>query len=208
MNLESLNTHRLVGGTSLSLQIGHRKSIDIDLFSSQRNNDYDKIFSELQKKFEHNFVPVVRPHNGIKSEINGIKVDIVDWGDRWIREPVMENAIRLASREDIIAMKIDVFCSDLNPNFPMKPRYEKKDFIDVAVLLNEFALDEMLLFYNLKFPANSLDTRVIIERMSRFDRAENTELPLMLIDFSWEEAKSKISSTLAEYVKKLSQDHG
>ena len=33
MELEELNSFRLVGGTSLSLQIGHRMSVDIDLFT-------------------------------------------------------------------------------------------------------------------------------------------------------------------------------
>ncbi|UOB17877.1 nucleotidyl transferase AbiEii/AbiGii toxin family protein [Abyssalbus ytuae] len=33
MTIEEFNSFRLVGGTSLSLQQGHRESIDIDLFT-------------------------------------------------------------------------------------------------------------------------------------------------------------------------------
>ena len=36
MTLELLNPLRLVGGTAISLQIGHRKSIDIDLFCNEK----------------------------------------------------------------------------------------------------------------------------------------------------------------------------
>ncbi|MFN3909598.1 MAG: nucleotidyl transferase AbiEii/AbiGii toxin family protein, partial [Flavobacterium sp.] len=35
MKVEAFTSFYLVGGTSLSLQIGHRNSIDIDLFGSQ-----------------------------------------------------------------------------------------------------------------------------------------------------------------------------
>ena len=38
MEMKTIKTHRLVGGTALSLQIGHRISVDIDLFSDQKNN--------------------------------------------------------------------------------------------------------------------------------------------------------------------------
>ena len=33
MQAEELNEFRLVGGTALSLQLGHRMSVDIDLFT-------------------------------------------------------------------------------------------------------------------------------------------------------------------------------
>ena len=36
MEMPILKNHRLVGGTSLALQIGHRISIDIDLFSEKK----------------------------------------------------------------------------------------------------------------------------------------------------------------------------
>lgn len=35
---QKLIDFRLVGGTALALQLGHRKSIDIDLFSERRFN--------------------------------------------------------------------------------------------------------------------------------------------------------------------------
>ena len=39
MELESLRDFRLVGGTSLALQRGHRRSIDIDLFTDAYFDD-------------------------------------------------------------------------------------------------------------------------------------------------------------------------
>ena len=46
-SLDILSEMRLVGGTSLALQIGHRKSIDIDLFGIL-NVEFDILIDELK----------------------------------------------------------------------------------------------------------------------------------------------------------------
>ena len=40
-NLSALQSTRLVGGTALALQIGHRKSVDLDLFGSIESDQLD-----------------------------------------------------------------------------------------------------------------------------------------------------------------------
>lgn len=49
MTIEEFNSFRLVGGTSLSLQLGHRESIDIDLFTDAQYGSLD--FDKLEKYF-------------------------------------------------------------------------------------------------------------------------------------------------------------
>ncbi len=53
MQEEVFSNFRLVGGTSLSLQLGHRISVDIDLFSDQQYGsiDFKKIDSFIEKTF-------------------------------------------------------------------------------------------------------------------------------------------------------------
>jgi hypothetical protein len=50
-----LNQHRLVGGTALSLLLGHRKSVDIDLFTDApyRSIDYYAIEHYLKTAFPY-----------------------------------------------------------------------------------------------------------------------------------------------------------
>ena len=55
MEMRTLKSHRLVGGTALALQLGHRLSVAIDLFSDGKNN-YEEIQGELQEKFGNNFM--------------------------------------------------------------------------------------------------------------------------------------------------------
>lgn len=59
MRLEEFNHFRIVGGTSLSLQLGHRESIDIDLFTDA---DYGSIdFKKLEKALIRTFQYVELP---------------------------------------------------------------------------------------------------------------------------------------------------
>ena len=55
MQIPELSDFFLVGGTALALQLGHRISIDLDLFTK---NDFDceLIFSNLTNKFSINDV--------------------------------------------------------------------------------------------------------------------------------------------------------
>jgi hypothetical protein len=124
MEMKTLSTHRLVGGTALALQIGHRVSVDIDLFSDGKN-DYEAIEEELHEKFGNKFAKGRNISSsfsrGIAVFINNIKTDILDWKTRFIRPVLLDESIRLASKEDIIPMKFNTFLCP--PEFV---RYEKK----------------------------------------------------------------------------------
>ena len=72
---EALNQFNLVGGTALSLQIGHRKSIDLDMFS---HTDFEAGVI-LQHLIDEDYNPSVL-HNFKQTlivEIEGVKVDFI-----------------------------------------------------------------------------------------------------------------------------------
>ena len=124
MDMKTITTHRLVGGTALALQIGHRISVDIDL-SSDEKNDYEEIQEALYEKFGNKFTKGRYMNSsvskGISVYLNNIKTDILDWKAKFIRPAIVVENIRMASKEDIIPMKFNTFlCS---PEFA---RYEKK----------------------------------------------------------------------------------
>jgi len=62
METHAFDSFRLVGGTSLGLQLGHRMSVDIDLFTDAAYNsvDFDSIDSVLRKSFAY----VSKPNAG------------------------------------------------------------------------------------------------------------------------------------------------
>ena len=85
MQLDELNSFRLVGGTSLALQIGHRKSVDIDLFTD-KEFDIKNLQDVLKKKFS-SFSISWSNQNGFTSEINNVKADFFNWHNPFIKEP-------------------------------------------------------------------------------------------------------------------------
>ena len=94
---------RLVGGTALALQLGHRSSIDLDFFGSVQasSEDIRDFLSE-----EHSITIVKESRNINIYLIDGIKVDIVNYRYQWIDTPVVGDGIVLAGLKDIAAMKI------------------------------------------------------------------------------------------------------
>ena len=124
-------SHRLVGGTSLALQFGHRLSIDLDFFSENMVE---------QEEILINIKPLGKVDIVSKSKfiscfyIDDIKVDFVSLPYKWIDEPVLEDSIRLASIKDIAAMKLAAITN----------RGSKKDFIDLALLINQLGIRQMM----------------------------------------------------------------
>ena len=137
---ETLSTTRLVGGTALALQIGHRISVDLDLFSKEPL-DISAIEQILTHKF--NFSAHFISKGSVRGEIDGIKIDILHHPYEWIDEPVCEEDIIMASLQDITAMKLNTIIH--NGTRP-------KDFLDVAYLSQYFSYDDMRSLLVQKYP--------------------------------------------------------
>lgn len=138
MQEEKLKDFVLVGGTALALQVGHRVSIDIDLFG-RSNLDQDDILDTL---YSYGTIQLIKKSENILIlSLNGIKVDVVNYRYPWIGNIDTVQNIRFASLSDIAAMKLNAIAG----------RGSVKDFIDLYVLLEQFTLREMLNFYNEKY---------------------------------------------------------
>lgn len=172
-----LSKTRLVGGTSLTLQIGHRKSIDIDLFGEIDCEQYELVdsLSELGK------LTVLKESKNIHVyQLNGVKLDIVNYKYPWIKPMIVEDNLRLANIVDIAAMKVTAIIG----------RGTKKDFIDLAFLLDVFSLYEILDFYEKKYPEAS--RFMALKSIVYFDDAEQDPMPYMLKERSWDNIKESI----------------
>lgn len=79
-------------------------------------------------------------------------------------------------------------------------RGKKKDFWDIAELLNLFTLDQLIQFHREKFP-NQFLAITIPQELTFFEDANNSVNPVCLKIQSWEEIKLKINSTVRKYLK-------
>lgn len=178
---------RLVGGTSLALQYGHRQSVDLDFFSAEPF-DQDEIIALLNRTGECRIIN--RSKTIIQVDLQGVKVDVVNYSlYPWIDEPIREDGIVLASDKDIAAMKINAIIG----------RGTKKDFIDLYVLLQHYSLAEIMDFYRQRYPDYS-DYRALLS-MTYFEDAEAQEMPKMFIPDKWEDMKKVIIEAVKEYQK-------
>jgi hypothetical protein len=199
MEMKTIKTHRLVGGTALALQIGHRISIDIDLFSDDENN-YEQIQEELYEKFGIGFKKgryvSSSISKGITVYLNDIKTDILDWKAKFIRPALIDENVRMACKEDIIPMKFNTFlCS------PELARYEKRDYVDIAQLMKEYSLEQMISLYNEKYPDELLSSRQIIEGLQLSEMADKRVMPKMLIAETWQDVKAQIQKSIDLFIE-------
>ncbi len=180
---ELFKDYFLVGGTSLALQIGHRNSIDLDFFAKK---DIDElVFMEELEKFGK-VIKVTGTKNVLICKVNGIKIDFVNHIYQFIDEPLIVEGIKLASKKDISAMKLNA----------IEGRGTKKDFIDLYFLLNYFSLSEIITFYREQY-VNHTDF-MMLKSLTYFDDADNYPEPEMFQNFDWEMAKQKITQ---EFIK-------
>ncbi|MCQ2084274.1 MAG: nucleotidyl transferase AbiEii/AbiGii toxin family protein [Bacteroidaceae bacterium] len=184
-SLELFAGTRLVGGTALALQLGHRQSIDLDFFGKM-DASLEEIAIELSD-FAN-----TKPLSSSKAMrfliVDGIKVDIVNYPYYWIDNPVIEDGITLAGIKDISAMKLSAITN----------RGTKKDFIDLYFLLKEFSFSELIDLYLKKYAGAQLFT--VLKSLTYFEDAETDPMPVMLNPINWEEVKTVIVSTVNQYL--------
>lgn len=181
-----LQDMRLVGGTGLALQLGHRKSIDLDLFGLINVPSEDLRESLMTG---HSFQVIKESANIHIYLIDGVKVDLVNYSYQWIDSPLQDNGITIASINDIAAMKITAIIG----------RGTKKDFIDLYYILKHLSLSEILDLYMQKYPEGSVF--MAIKSLSFFEDAEADPMPLMYEDVSWDQIKESILQTIEEYCR-------
>lgn len=184
--LSGLEDTRLVGGTALALHLGHRKSVDLDIFGSIGFSGED-IKNLLSPK--HSIQALKESPNINTYLIDGIKVDFVNYSYEWIDSIKKEDSLRLAEVKDIAAMKISAIIG----------RGTKKDFIDVYFLLKKYSLSEILQFYSTKYPDGSLF--IALKSLTYFEDAEADPMPQMLIAANWHEVKKAITEAVKTYLQ-------
>lgn len=179
-----LSTFNLVGGTALALHLGHRKSIDLDFFTSE-SFDLEEVKMMLIKKYD--FKVSYSRSQTLKGFINGIKVDFIKFDYPHLHNCNIIDEVRIESIPDIIAMKL-LSITDNGSRI--------KDFIDIAYLSSRFSLEEMLQFFIRKITNSNII--MPIKALTYFDDIDFNESIVMLNnDFDWD----KIANRLIDMTK-------
>lgn len=188
---------RLVGGTALSLQLGHRISVDIDLFSDAPYGSIDFAIIENLLTSEFAYTDGFSEGNPAMGKSyfigtdknNSVKLDVY-YTDTFIQTEKIADNIRLASIEEIIAMKIDV----------VQRGGRKKDFWDLHELLGDCDIETMLKLHEKRYPYNH-DKELILKNFTDFSIANEEFDPICLKGKYWEFIKEDIEEAVKKFRK-------
>lgn len=182
MSLPMLNSFYLVGGTALALQLGHRVSIDLDLFTPQPF-DPNEIIERMSEKFD--FSIVSEGSAMVISTINDIKVDFVKMSYPILFPSISVEQVRMLDIRDIAAMKLKA----------VTQRGSKKDFYDIYFLLQIMSLDEIIRLFREKFKQHEIFH--VIKSLTYFEDAENNADPVVFDKtITWQKVKTEIMRTV------------
>ena len=184
-----LNNFLLAGGTALALYYGHRKSIDIDLFT---NTDFDtsEILESLQQ--DYSIQLLFTSENTIKGIIDNVNIDIIAHKYPFLKKPVINESIRLLSEPDILAMKLNAISIS---------GQRSKDFIDVYYALDHYDIRKIISFYQQKY--NQERETHVLKSLIYFKDADLTDWPVLIKNptLKWSTVKERIEKEVFSIVK-------
>lgn len=190
--IKEFDSFALGGGTNLALRMGHRVSIDL-YFLTNNNFNTASVFQIITKRFPSGKLLFEQDQTMIFS-INDIRVDFVSYPFPWLHSFDNIDEARLLNIEDIIPMKLQAVSN----------RNAKKDYWDIAALLKDYTLAEMIKIFSLKF--SQIDTGFIIHSLTDFEKADTEPDPDTINeDTNWDEIKTKLTNTVETYTNSLLQ---
>jgi len=174
----------LAGGTDLALQLGHRLSRDLDLFTPTAFVASE--VAEQLRELEGFTVTRLQPGT-ILGTIPGTSISLFEYRYPLIAPTLNYQGVSLASLIGLGAMKLSAVAD----------RGLRRDFVDLAILLDQFTLPELLVAYDRKFGALASNEFHLLKSLVYFDDAEADEPPDMLIEgYEWSQVKATIESAV------------
>lgn len=182
MDAKEFENFRLVGGTALSLHLGHRMSVDIDFFTdaSYRSINFDILedflmlnFSYVDGDFGEN--PGLGKSYLIGTNRNNVvKLDLYYTMDPFFQKAHEIEGVRMATIEEIIAMKVDI----------IQRGGRKKDFWDLHEALGKYSIRQMI-HLHLKRSPWTHDEELIHKNFTVFNDADSEPDPICLKNKEW-----------------------
>lgn len=183
---------RLVGGTALSLILGHRISVDADFFS-------EKPFDNRQAEMALNrllpgFVVIKESPHGFAGVYQAVKLDLYTWNVPFLLPPIQSEEMRMAALPDIAALKLDAIVN----------RKEEKDFRDIHALLSVYSLGELLAFYQERIPHH--DLRLVIDHLAAAPAADRQQPVMLLRQIDYSEVADDIIQAIQRHIAALKDE--
>ncbi len=171
----------LAGGTGLALRLGHRISLDLDLFSGKCFLNQPER-QALKKSLEASGkVEIMEEKDGTcHLRLGSTAVSLFHYPYAPLRPPDNWAGLKVASVEDISAMKLSAAIS----------RGSKKDFIDLFFILQSRKAADLFKWAEQKFPGHPNFSVQAAKALVYFEDAEKEPMPRMLKPAAWGKIKA------------------
>lgn len=170
----------LAGGTSLALRLGHRLSVDLDFFTSSE-------FEPATLAHHLGIGPEAitgQAEGTLQLRIDNVKVEFLKHSYPKLADDDRIQGVNMWSLEDVAAMKLNAISN----------RGSKKDFYDIAALLDHFPLQSMINHFQAKYHPASL--MMVIRSLSWFEDADAEPDPVSLRNDTWPAVIHKVSTAI------------
>ena len=183
----------LAGGAGLALQLGHRRSEDLDFFPDRMFNA-DALLASIPYD-----VQVFTELGTVHCQVKGIRVSLLYYEPPLVYPPLRWHNIEVADVRDIGAEKIKT----------ISQRGAKKDFIDLfAVLKMKYSISEVCGFFRRRFKESDINLYHVLKSLVFFEDAEQDPLPPMLLEgkeWEWESIKTFFVENIELFEQALSE---
>jgi len=170
----------LAGGTGLALRLGHRISLDLDLFSQNRRLDTPERLALVKALKASGSTEVMGEKDGtIHLKLGGTSVSLFNYPYKLLKQPSRWSGLNVASLEDIAAMKLSAVVG----------RGAKKDFIDLFFICRECGPAKVLKWGERKFPDHPQFAVQAAKALVYFEDAEKEPSPRVLLSVPWKEIR-------------------
>lgn len=182
----------LAGGTALALQLGHRKSVDLDWFVAQ-GLDSPLAFAENMQTEGIKVAVTSMDEGTLHAQIKGVRVSFLRY-----RYPMLERMVEWKAHACQMASLNDIACMKL---VAVAQRGAKKDFIDLYALLSSNNISLASLFDDVQRKYRLGDAGHMLHALTYFADADVEPTPKMLWRVTWHEVKTAIKNAVQAYAR-------
>lgn len=182
----------LAGGTALALQMGHRRSVDLDFFCPLKTFKPQEVISQLP---ENSWKPHIVKEGTLYGTIHEAKVSFIAYPFFVPKESFVHYGdIPVLRLSDIAVMKI----------IAISQRGKKRDFIDLYWLLHHGEhLQTVLQKLPAQYPSVAHDYYHLLKSLTFFDDAEGDPMPTLYFKANWNEIKAYFRKEVPQVARAL-----
>ena len=178
-----ISSFYLAGGTVLALQVGHRKSVDLDFFS-QTDEVHERTRQRIIRAIAERDGQVIENVDGnLVLLADDVRVGFFSYGYKLLEPFEQVENVNLASMLDIGLMKLDAVIG----------RGSRRDFFDLYVVAEQYPLEELLQAGARKYPTSRDFALMAVESFVLFENAERDIQPELMIDVTWDKVREYFS---------------